>query len=106
MATTDLSQPIRDWYHTCIETYEKIGTEIDNLAPGQKYGESLFALQHVQHGNKHFRQWAEDMGVDPPVSGCRMSLDDQLSMTPPIHQNVVGLLEELNTSLLESAYWI
>jgi len=107
MATANPPQLITDWYHSCIATFEKITTDVDNLIPGLDSRTGSFetkelALQLVQDQIGRFSVWAGNVGAHNPASS-RMSLDYKLKEAPHIHNTVVELLEELSTSL-ESAY--
>jgi len=102
MATANPPQSIRDWYHSCIGTFEKItkGVGNCNLASGSHE----LALQLVQDQIGRFRVWAGNLGAHHPASN-RMSLDYKLKEASHIHNTVVELLEELHTTL-ESVYKI
>jgi len=100
MATTNSPQFITDWYHSCIGTFEKVTTGVDNLTPDSNH--VALALQLIQDQLGRFRVWAGNMGAHHPARS-RMSLDYKLAEASHIHNKVVKLLEELNTSL-ESSY--
>ncbi|KAF8418442.1 hypothetical protein EV426DRAFT_707592 [Tirmania nivea] len=97
MATTNSPQFIADWYRSCIATFENVTRSVDNLAPNLDSAKAL-ALQLVQDQIGRFRVWAGNMGAHHPARS-RMSLDHKLKEASHIHDMVVELLEELNTSL-------
>ncbi|KAF8418438.1 hypothetical protein EV426DRAFT_707586 [Tirmania nivea] len=97
MATTNSPQSIANWYRSCIATFENVTRSVDNLAPNLDSAKAL-ALQLVQDQIGRFRVWAGNMGAHHPARS-RMSLDHKLKEASHIHDMVVELLEELNTSL-------
>lgn len=102
MATSNTPQLITDWYHSCMATFAKITTGIDVLVDSSSHEAKERALQLIQDQIGRLRVWAGNMGAHHPA-GSRMSLDYKLKEASHIHNTVVELLEELNTTL-ESAY--
>lgn len=102
MSIPNPPKSISDWYHICLATFEKIDTELANLPPG-KTSESIFALEMVQPKAERLKSWAEENGADKPASSW-ISLDYKLSsLGAHFHDNVEGLLMDLDTLLLESS---
>ena len=105
MATTNPPQSISDWYHSCIGSFENITTVVNNLATPELDSDTHemkeLALQRVRDQIGRFRVWAGNMGAHHRADS-RMSLDYKLKEASRVHNMVLELLEELNSSLLEA----